>query len=79
MSCAEHDEFNYVELIFYKVGQSLTVSRITKCNNFIKKGQEMEQSIHSKVEQSLLHRAAFITKKDALLQSGDSITNWDKS
>ena len=42
VSCAELDEFNYVELIYYKVELSLLKAgaSITKCNNFITKWGE---------------------------------------
>ena len=39
----------------------------------------MEQLIHYKMGQSLLHRGTCVTKKSVLLQSGTGITNWVKS
>ena len=39
----------------------------------------VEQSIHYKVGQLLIHRGACITKMAVLIQYGAGITNWGKS
>ena len=57
---AEFTEFNYVELIYHKVGQSLsqTGTIITMWGRYYKVGQELLQSrsalCYYKVEQELL-------------------------
>ena len=93
VSCVELDEFNYVELIYYKVGQSLskTGARITKCNNLTTKwgkhnykvGQlrvitKGQGKLKSGAVNSLQSGAIISTKRDMYYKKRRFIAKWGR-